>query len=158
MRAMRNLFKIFVIVAATAGLAQGAVIFQDTFANNVVTNSDSVNGFWKINGTGTGWSVTESGGTLELNTTHDTKGEAVELKSVNVQSNMNFFTETITFSADIVDHGGTAADINCEWRFNVSSSDSTHGFQADDYIRVLAQKENNAVASHRSAFRSTPLS
>jgi len=147
---MRNLFKIFVIVAATAGLAQGAVIFQDTFENNVVTNSDSVNGFWKVTATGAGSSITETNGVLDMQTTSDVSGnsELLQLGSVSAQSDFDFFSKQLTFSADVVSQGGTVGDVQSELRFALHTG-SGYEFQADDYFHILIQKGNNVFVQER---------
>jgi hypothetical protein len=159
MRAMRNLFKIFVIVAATAGLAQGAVIFQDTFENNVVTNSDSVNGFWKVTATGAGFSITETNGVLDMQTTSDVSGrsELLQLGSVSAQSDFDFFSKQLTFSADVVSQGGTVGDVQSELRFALHTG-SGYEFNADDFFHILIQKGNNVYVQQKINGTATTIS
>jgi hypothetical protein len=141
-----------VAVALTAGMAQGALLFEDTFGNNVATNSDSVNGFWEIFGTGApGFSVIETNGTLEMTTASETaaRGETLYFQSVNAQSNFYFFNESRTFSADVISHGGTASPSDQEFHFNVFSVGGDYAFKSDDWIRILVQETNQVYVQER---------
>ncbi|MBN1513526.1 MAG: hypothetical protein JXB13_16030 [Phycisphaerae bacterium] len=143
-------FTMAVVIALSAGLAQGA-LFKDTFGNNIVTNSDTVTGFWEVRGTGGGFSVIETGGTLEMTTTSDNanNSESLHLGSVNAQSDFYFFNEPRTFSADVISHGGTASPIDHELRFIVYSEGGVYAFQANDWLTILIQEKNNVYVQEK---------
>jgi hypothetical protein len=136
-------FTMAVAVALVAGLAQGALLFEDTFDNNIVTNSDSVVGFWEVRGTGTGYSVTETNGVVKMSTAYEiaARSESLHLGSVNAQSNFYFFSESRTFSADVISHGGTADPIDHELHFILYSVGGDYSFKADDWFRILIQEK-----------------
>jgi hypothetical protein len=85
------------VMVLGAGLAMAAPIFEDTFENNIVADSDSETGFWTAL-TDTGSTVSEADGVLSLEQLGNKKYSGIRSA---VDSRFDFLSQELTFSADI---------------------------------------------------------
>jgi hypothetical protein len=85
------------VMVLGAGLAMAAPIFEDTFENNIVADSDSETGFWTAL-TDTGATVSEVDGVLSLEQSGNKKYSGIRSA---VDSRFDFLSQELTFSADI---------------------------------------------------------
>jgi hypothetical protein len=124
-------------------------IFEDRFSDGVVTNAGPEHvGYWAIAGTA-GGSATESGGELILNAPNATAVNAswYEIGSTAADPDMDFFSNPVTFSADIIGISGTAGTRRAI-RFSVYSEEG-YTWQADDYFRIEIMSEYRVYFTHR---------
>ncbi|MHB1158224.1 MAG: PEP-CTERM sorting domain-containing protein [Phycisphaerales bacterium] len=135
------------IVASTMGVGGMAladtIVFQDTFNNGSVPNSDSVTGFWTA-ATANG-SIVESAGVLTSTASNPaTNNPAVFLRSTAVSNDFDFFANKLQFDLNfkIPGIGGTASTSQQVFAFSLAS-ESNSAFGANDSISVTFNGVSN---------------
>lgn len=121
-------------------------IFRDTFANGVVTSSDTITGFWSTT-LGTDSSITESTGNLTVTAGGPSSAGGIIsplISSGTPRDDYNFFKRKLEFKADIA-IGGTVA--SSSWvRFSLTGSPGLN-YNVEDALVVLFKGDNTVTLS-----------
>jgi hypothetical protein len=139
------------VMVLGVGLAMAAPIFEDTFENNIVADSDSETGFWTaLTDTGTfDGTVSEADGVLSLEQLGNKKYSGIRSA---VDSRFDFLSQELTFSADI---SQVESDKDARIRFYLTSmSDEITASGQDMFYfaffgdnRFYSQVRNDGVVS-----------
>jgi len=158
------------LLISGTSFANTSTVFEDNFANGVVTDSKDTAGYWTVSlgaGAGDANAVSETGGTLTMTAgsndgENDGSHSGVNLSSA-ISSSFNFFTKPITFSVRGItfdDFGTGLTAAQQQFRFCLLSG-ANESWSADDAVVVkvapdgtirLGAKENEPSNNSDGAF------
>ena len=150
-------------VVALMGLATSAkagVVFQDDFNNGVVTDSDTVPGFWTANPNNLGTAnntFAEANSELSISITGgsgSSGGNMRPLASVAsaVGNDFNFFNQPLTFSGGGLSFSGTAAGFNQLGNFDVISGDGIEYYTSTSGVQLRIGANNKVSLQVKTGF------
>lgn len=121
-------------------LSPGNIVFEDTFSNRIVADSDFLPGFWTAQLPGS--STAEEDGTMLLSARSPSSGNVRATVMSPVSTTFNFFDNQLKFSADAAVSGTNFPWLN-RLQFSLASA-STNGAASPDTLTLSLGQNQQA--------------
>lgn len=141
------------------------IVFQDTFENGSVADSDNETGFWSTTYASGSGSYVEANGTLSIIADRPAGASSSTYNTMAsvVNSQLDFFSSPLTVSADIT-MGGTVAASDIETRFFIASSEQSAYSSMNDvfglYLKgnnqMRIESKNNGASNYLVRWQTLP--